>query len=703
MLWIRQSIIRMILAGMAIILTLCMGITVAASYAFQSKVEQLYDEMIFAGIVPNMQGLPQRIGAEEEKAIATGEAQISAAVVERAKGMGRQIGDDTWPADSFREHVSDRRARGGLDKLGSLFMFADDSGKTLILHQGVHSAEGVFQGVHTLQIAVPDANSALDQLTSFRAAESSKLDERRAKFADLALALGKVQVMVGKTIDDVNASRQAIRAVKLKWQVWGAVLLTALLAAGFASMAVLLRRQADIIVKLGKTMTEIKAACDDVAHLERIEIPGRDRVDETGVLAAGLVAARDAMLETQDLHVRHAEERARVQREKITSINVLAETVENETGSAVETVSDVLTRMTDTIGAMVGSATAVGENSRNAASNAASALSNAQTVAAAAEELSASISGIAGQVANASEVTGRAVVASNNAQETIKRLSSAVARIGEVANLISAIAAQTNLLALNATIEAARAGDAGKGFAVVAGEVKNLATQTAKATGEITTQIGAIQTNTAHAVHSVAEIDGAIAEVQAVSGAIALAIEQQGSATAEIARNILQTTLASQEVSQHIALVSDEARISHENAGRVNQLAADMVEGVDNMRQVLVRAVRSLMKEADRQKTVRYRFGRPAVLSLGPRNFDVTIENISEGGLMASGLPADVATGTRVKVTIPGIAAPFTVVVVAAENNRLHGQFELTPDALEEWRGECLRLSRELTPLRDVA
>jgi methyl-accepting chemotaxis protein len=160
-----------------------------------------------------------------------------------------------------------------------------------------------------------------------------------------------------------------------------------------------------------------------------------------------------------------------------------------------------------------------------------------QTVASAADELSATIADISKQVGQASRTAGKAVAEAGSTDATIKELSAAANKIGEVVGLIQTIARQTNLLALNATIEAARAGDAGKGFAVVASEVKSLAGQTAKATEEIQTQIAAIQAQTERAVGAIGGIAAVIEEISGITTSIASSVEQQGAAASEIAHS----------------------------------------------------------------------------------------------------------------------------------------------------------------------
>jgi len=151
-----------------------------------------------------------------------------------------------------------------------------------------------------------------------------------------------------------------------------------------------------------------------------------------------------------------------------------------------------------------------------------------------------------------SRMTEAAVTQANLSNEQVGGLIAAAEKIGDVVKLISGIAGQTNLLALNATIEAARAGEAGKGFAVVASEVKALANQTAKATEDITAQIGAIQSATQGAVAAIEAIAGTIGEISGIATSIASAVEQQGAATTEIARNVQEAAKGTAEVNENI-------------------------------------------------------------------------------------------------------------------------------------------------------
>ena len=201
---------------------------------------------------------------------------------------------------------------------------------------------------------------------------------------------------------------------------------------------------------------------------------------------------------------------------------------------------------------------------------------NVQTVAGAAEELSASIGEVSAQVSKAAAIARQGNEAAQRTDTTVQGLAASAQKIGDVVSLISSIAGQTNLLALNATIEAARAGEAGKGFAVVASEVKSLASQTAKATEEISAQIASMQNVTRETVEALRGIGQVIAEMDRVAAAIAAAVEQQRAATQEIAGNVHQVAAGTRDVTSSIATVADTARAAGEAATRVLGTAGDL-------------------------------------------------------------------------------------------------------------------------------
>ena len=542
--------------------------------------------------------------------------------------------------------------------------------------------------IHDLLVRYRDSFLAASKL-------ALTLDETTRGLAQTSTAIqGPIDEMLADT--DRNARAANSEARRIGQLVAIAMISTVVLAAVLTLLVgmVVARAIAGPISRITAVMSRLTQGDLDV----RVE--GDQRRDEVGAMARAVRIFKEAMAETERLRQTQEQRRVQAEEEKVVALRNMAETVEVEAGAAVEQMSLLTSRMADNAGEMAKSAAAVGENSQSVAAAATEALANAQTVASAAEELTASIQEIAAQVGTATEVTGSAVAASSRAEATIGQLSAAVGRIGEIADLINLIAHQTNLLALNATIEAARAGEAGKGFAVVANEVKGLATQTAKATGEISAQIAEIEKTTKLAVASVGEIGLAITDVQSVSAAVAAAIEEQGAATQEIARNVVQTTLAAQEVAERIAGVSGEARATGESAGHVGRISAEVAVGIENLREVLVRTVRTATKEVNRRQAPRHRIGRPGTLSVDGQDYPVTIENISEGGLMISGLSSPIAGGTRVTVAIAEGPDNISAIVLTSEHGRAHGKFELSADT---GKAEYAKFVAGLEPLAEAS
>ena len=209
---------------------------------------------------------------------------------------------------------------------------------------------------------------------------------------------------------------------------------------------------------------------------------------------------------------------------------------------------------------------------------------NVQTVSSGTEELSSSITEIGRQVVTSAEIAKKAVDEAGQTDATMQGLADNASRISVVVDLIQTIASQTNLLALNATIEAARAGDAGRGFAVVASEVKSLASQTAKATDEIRSQIASMQQVTTSAVSAIRNIGQTIAEINDVTTAIAAAVEEQGAATREIARNIQHAAGGTSEVSSNIVGVSTASAQAETAAGEVLSASGTLRREADVLR-----------------------------------------------------------------------------------------------------------------------
>jgi len=284
-----------------------------------------------------------------------------------------------------------------------------------------------------------------------------------------------------------------------------------------------------------------------------IAIPGLARKDEVGEMAGAVQVFKTNMVETERLRAEQSESEARQVQQRKADMHRLADAFEGAVGEIVETVSSAATELEAAARTLTTTAERSQELAGAVAAASEEASTNVQSVASASEEMSSSVNEISRQVQESSRVANDAVEQAQKTNDRVGELSKAAARIGDVVELINTIAGQTNLLALNATIEAARAGEAGRGFAVVASEVKALAEQTAKATGEISQQIGGIQAATQESVGAIREIGHTIGRMSEISSTIAAAVEQQGAATQEISRNIQHASEGTSQVSFNIA------------------------------------------------------------------------------------------------------------------------------------------------------
>jgi methyl-accepting chemotaxis protein len=331
------------------------------------------------------------------------------------------------------------------------------------------------------------------------------------------------------------------------------------------------------ILELTKVIRLIASGETDVS------IPGLDRRDEIVVIAEATKLCRDSMVTAAQLTAERESEQRKVRKKRREIVEALTERFQVAAGELVSTVLSAAATLKSNAETMARATESTGKSTLEVKLVSERAFRNVSDVAQATEELSISIGEIDRKFDRSTAISETAAAGARRADAAVAALVTDADKVGEVVQLIKQVAAQTNLLALNATIEAARAGTAGKGFSVVANEVKGLAAQTAKATEEIGARVSQIQATVRNSVGELRSIASTIVQMQSIAGEIGESVQQQTTATHEIARNAQLVANSTREVTQTVVAIEEASNRCGDVASQVLDAAVVLSRHADKL------------------------------------------------------------------------------------------------------------------------
>jgi methyl-accepting chemotaxis protein len=529
-------------------------------------------------------------------------------------------------------------------RVGNLrFMVMGDAKMLAVFTSKVNTANAALAALRAIatgraRAAIPGVKAALDAyVDAFGQYAGAAVKHADLYDTTLQPQIVDMQDRLGKATDGLKQAFEASRASSAL-TISGTARLEEILAGlGVALGTVLALLIGRGIVRPISLMTGCMTA---LSHGDlTVDVPARDSADEIGEMAASVDVFRQQAIENKRLAAEAERERsAKDRRQKA------MDTHTQDFGNSISGVMETLVTSSASMRAAAAGVTEGAQRTRatttNTAQEAETSARDLNSVAAAAEQLAHSINEISRQVGHVTKSVHTAVARAAETDAKVTGLSDAAAKIGDVVRLITDVASQTNLLALNATIEAARAGDAGKGFAVVAGEVKALATQTARATDQISGQIVAIRGATGDAVGAVREVGQAIAAIEAVATAIAAAVEEQAAATREITESVQTVTSSTNTTASAMTELLNIAATTDTSSQSALRVAEDVGRTADTLRREVTDFLAAMSRGDDAERRLYERIavagGTVRVRIDGRAPVEAAVRDISRGGVALS-------------------------------------------------------------------